>query len=813
MSRTHDQIVELITRAHSGSDAIESRIQFLQQATELLLYHSGGNERVDEFLETFLSMHVSGDAPLRRFSAYFIEMLCFTRSRYACSCLEVLVTLLQDVDRQVQIFALRAARVVYKRALYWLSVQQREASFVQAARESVETLDHLLARIVHLITSSSKEVFSEAIRCAQSIVSSQSHSAFGGRSQAQLEWAGCSSLEDLKLIDSGALDETKLRGQADRLFTALCALLVKKREESSSETELIALAHAVGLIGHQRASYAGAAVVAFSQLAMEADKSSPRVKSALIAELKRILSSRHCVQWQPRILPILSSLGVEDAFLVMHAETERLKLQAQTEMGLQSMAKRRKLAATTDEEGERLLTLSEMADSWKVPDENHAEGVCAVRAQTPAELAKLALAMLGKLPKSFEDPTTALVRVNRANTAAGGSVGFDSRIKAVRAMDIRVVDFVDMSAHEEEESDEDMLDGPGESVAGNIATNESEDMQAEAIADLIDLSQVELFSKLLRCLNTGKENKIGLVKNFMKFHSRVPGKRGIVDLFKTVYRAELLDEETSVTTHDLGELLAEVVPSMSFTEVKTLVMELPVVSNELLAYVDAVIENPETELAVKRNGLTTLSTLVLTRPGVAADCLDRLLTHSSSSSEPVRNDSLKLMLTKVYRPQRSLLEWQWPYSESPSDRVAKTLASTVSALDLLCSEVLENRARQFLVEAAETGSWQKAWPMLALCSKKPKLVHAVLATLMEHVPTDSGIPGEIMQAFGRSLVAIPGEVIDPELETLVKHYKSVRAVQKKKVRNDFLLPVLSAISGTDRGLTGVLADAALSLSK
>ena len=810
MSRTHEQIVDLITKAHSGADSIESRVHFLQQATELLLYHSGNNERVDEFLETFLSMHVSREVPLRRFSAYFIEMLCFTRSRYACSCLEVLVSLLQDTDRQVQIFALRAARVVYKRALYWLSVQQREAAYVQAARESVEALDHVLARIVHLITSSSSEVFSEAIRCVQSIVLSQSHSSFGSRSQAQLEWAGCSSLEDLKLVDGSALDEAKLKGQADKLFTALCALLVKKREESAAESELVALVHAVGLIGHQRAVYAGAAVVAFSQLAQDlSTQTSNRVKSVLVVELKRILSSRHCVQWQPRILPVLAALGVEDAHLVMHAETERLKLQAQTELGLQSLSKRRKLAATTDEEGERLLALSEMADSWKVPDENQAEGVCAVRAQSPAELAKLALAMLGKLPKQFEDPTAALVRVNRANTTAGGSVGLEARIKAARAMDIRVSDFVgtQADASDEDESDEDMME---HEESREIP---QEEIETEEIAELIDFSQVELFARLLRSIRTDRENKLRLIKNFLRFHSRVPGKPGIVDLCKDIYKAELAGIQSDVSSEDLGEILAELAASMSFTELRTLMVELPLIPHQLLAYVDTVIESDGTELAVKRNALTTLSSLATTRPGVAHDCLSRLLAHASSMNETVRNDSLKLILAKIYRPQKSLLEWQWPYSDSAPERVVKTLAGSVAPLEVLCSETLESLARDSLIAAAESGAWTKAWPILALCSKKPRIVHSVLADLVEHVPAESSIPKDMMQAFGQSLVSIPGDAIDPELETLVKHYKSVRAAHKKRIRNEFLLPVLSAISGTDRGLTGQLADAALSLSK
>jgi hypothetical protein len=812
-ARLHDQIIELLSRSHSTQESIESRITALQQASELLLYHSASNERVDEFLETILSLHVNREAPLRRFCAHFIEMLCFTRSRYACSCLEVLVTLLQDNDKQVQIFALRAARTVYKRALYWISIQQKEAIFLEAARESVSTLDFVLARMVHLIAASSKDVFCEAVRCAQSVVLSQSHSSFAPKSQAQLESAGSSCLEDLKLLEATgtALDETKLKGQADRLFTALCALLVKKRDDSAPEMEIVALIKAVGGIGHQRPAYAAGATVAFTQLAEQYKTISggDKTKSALVSELKRLLSSRHCVIWQPRIIPVLASLGLTDANIVMQAEIERLKEQVETEQGLLAMGgaatKRRKIEG---EEGERLMAISDTADAIKVPDENHAEAVFAVRAQSPAELAKIALNMLGRLPKTFEDPMTALVRVSRASGAQAGGQGFESRVRAARAMDLRVSDFLDASsAAAEVASDEEMESAERKKDSSEMRLEGSE-VEVNELAGMVGSARADLFSKILFGLTgASREKKLELVRSIFKNQNV----ETILNLFAMVYRAELVEGEgCDLTTEDLGKMMVE--SNHSVADLKNLVNALPVVPMAILDYID--VHAGSNDVASRRAALMVLATLVSSRPGIALDCINRLLGHCCVSQEGARTDALKLLLAKVYRPQQSLLDEQWPYSsDSPGVPVVKTVKGSVSMLDYVCSEQVELIAKSMLEQAARESTWDKAWPMLALCSKKPKLIHIILETLIDSVSAEASIPNDVMNAFGQSLVLLPGETIDPELELIVKHYKSVRAVQKKKHRNEFLLPVLSAISTTERGLTGNLADAALSLRK
>jgi hypothetical protein len=772
------------------------------------------NERVDEFLETYLSLHINREAPFRRFCAHFIEMLCFTRSRYACSCLEVLITLLQDADKMVQLFALRASRVVYKRALYWISIQQREAMYVEAARESVEALDHLLARIVHLITSSSKETFCEAIRCAQTVILSQSYSTFAARSQAQLEAAGASCLEDVKLLESSStvLEESKLKGQADRLFTALCALLVKKREESAPEMEAVALVRAIGSVGHQRPSYAAAATVAFSQLAEEikSDSNHPKVRAALVSELKRILASRHCVVWQPRIIPMLEKLGLVDSNLVMSAEVERLKEQADTELGL-DVSKRRRITSL-EELGDHLMAITETADLLKVPDENHAEAAFSVRAETPADLAKFALGLLAKLPKEVEDPMGALVRVNKAALSGaflGSSMGFDTRVKAARAMDLSVSDFFDVApASSGDLSDEEMDQTEGLSREASIEKafkgRSSESVNLDELASLISTSRPDLLPKIMSGLGgSDKGSKTRLMQSF--FRANMSKIETIKSVFMQTYKAEIGGDDLS--TEKLGEILVSCVPSVH--DLKAIVAAIPIVPLCVVDFVDQ--QAGSSDPSTRRTALMTLASLVTSRPGISFNCLERLVVHGSNADGTARTDALKLLLAKVYRPVGSVLAWQWPYEKS--SKTVETVKGTVSMLDFVCGEALESLALKVFEEGVQSGAWNKTWPLLALCSKKLKLIHVVLATIVEKMDPDASIPAEVMHAFSQSLIALPGELVDPELELLVKHYKSARAAAKKKHRNEFLLPILSALSATERGLTGPLADAALALRK
>ena len=802
-TRLHDQIVDLLTKAHTEQDSMETRVQCLQQAMEFLLYHNSSNERIDEFLETFLSMHLDKSAPIRRFCAHFVEMLVFTRSRFACSCLEVLVTLLQDTDKQVVIFSLRAARVVYKRALYWISVQQRESVYVHAARESVQTLDHVLARVVHLITSSTREVFCESIRCAQSVVLCQSFSAFAPKSLAQLETAGCSSLEDLKLVDASALDEGKLKAQADRLFTALCALLVKNREDGNAQMETVSLIHAVGVIGHERSSYVGAATVAFMQVSEEASKGSleGRVLGALVYELKRILASRHCIQWQPRIVPILHRLGIETGpDMVMQAEIERLRDQVG--------GSEETTSTLVSEEGERLMRISDQADSLKVPDEQHAVAVCSVRAQSPGELASLALAMLSRLKKKFPDPGMALTKVNRV---ADRALGLEERVKAIRAMG--KFGFCDGDGVDVE------MDEKG--AVGEEATPELEESPYAPTESLttpltsIGARNPGLFTKLLLSAVSGsRDEKLDLVRKFFQAQLRTNSTVGIVQLFRAVEAAAMLDTQ-SLSVEELGTVISSE-PEFEKCNFRQFFFDLPSVPPSLLNFLDRLVQGDEP--SVRRAALTTLSSLAVARPGVSGECVSRLLGHCCSQNESVRTDALKLLITKVYKPNMdSLLSAQWPYDMKVvcSVKVVDSLKGKVSKLQRLVSQGIEEEAfGRVQTWLAGKADWHQAWPFFVLCSKKPVLVHCLFACIIDSPHSDDLVlPTDLISSFATSLTTLPGELIDRELELLVKEYKAVRSSGKRRKRNELMLPIFSAISNTQRGLTTQLAGAVLAFNK
>jgi hypothetical protein len=778
-------------------DSTESRIKSLQQAMELLLYHTQGNERVDEFLETFLSMHVDKTVAIRRFAAHFIEMLCLTRSRFACSCLEVLVTLLQDNDKQVLVFALRATRVVYKRALYWISLQQKDPKYLQAARESLQTLDFILARVVHLITSSHREVFCEAIRCVQVVVLSQSLSLFAARSQSELEVVGCTCLEDLRLTDSTALDEGKLKPQADRLFTALCALLIKRKDELSlDQLETVALIRSVGVIGHSRANYTGAAVTALASL-VTAVSLPTRIQSSLTAELKRILSSRHCVEFQPQIIPILEQLGVATAgssALIMEAELARMKEQLEPE-------KIKKING-----GEYMMRMTDLVDTMKVPEESHAVSVCSVRAQSSSELARVALAMLGKLPKKIaDDSVSAIQRVNRADVASGGTHAQDARVSAIRSMGLDASCFLTADAEEE------IIEPP--SVTPSILSMDEISQLGSSliIPSLIQRTKGDK-SIFLKLASLKADDPVAMVKQYVQgLSSRDP--TAMVDLFSSVFRGEMgaVDEE------QLGCVIAEVATESGkesewIGKLKVVVNQLPVVTDSILDFIDHAIKGSVAE--TRRTGLTILSSLIGSKPGISDSCLDRLLGHACGGHEVVRTDALKLLVAKVYKPfPNSLLDGQWPYKDPESPLEIVKSDRSVSMVEKVCADHVEVKCRErFLQALSSKDNANQAWPMLAICSKKPVLIHSVCLMIIEDT-NDTTLPEHMIKAFADSLLMLPGDVIDKELELVATEFKGVRAAMKKRKRNELMLPILSAISNSSRGLTEALSNAAMAFAK
>ena len=837
-SRVHEQIVDLLTKAHTSQEVIPQRVHFLQQAMELLLYHTSGNERIDEFLETFLSMHVDKQIPVRRFVAHFIEVLCFTRSRYACSCLEVLVSLLQDADKQVVIFALRAARVVYKRALYYISIQQKDSRYTSAARESLQTLDQVLAQIVHHITSGNREVFCEAIRCAQTVVLCQSYSSVNPKSQSQLEITGCSCLEDLRLVDSTnvVLEESKLKSQSDKLFSALCALLVKHRAEPM---EVVALVHAVGIVGHDRSSYSGAATVAFAQLAANHTLiASSRIRSALTMELKRILSSRYCVQWQPRVIPILNLLGISTdestSNLVMEAELDRLRVAAETGRDDLRVVDGK---LSLEKEGERLLEISEAADCFKVPDEDHAVAICSLRAKSPAELAKLALAMLNRLPKKFDDPGMALVKVNRsaaASAAAAGnsSIGFENRVKAIKSMGITFKRYLEGIAdggdHLTSDEEAEMQSAPPPEskryekeekiLAKPESSNLASSLPAGELLAAIASKDKRVFARLMAKVSSDTDS----LRNLFLTELQAGSVGGISELFTILYMNELTGEEVATSVDVAGNILVSVLKdlgSVDFGLIRTLilgadtVLGLPFVPKALMDFVDRSVETGDP--ATRRSALTVLASLVASKPGMCIDALNRVLSHACNSREDVRNDALKLLLAKLYKPSAVvILKWQWPYKDACAMKRVDSMKDVVkSQLDLVCSEVIEQAARERFEAAIQNSEWSLSWPLLALASKKPTLIHYMVHYMVEEAPDGASVPGDIAQSFAASLATLNGDVLDKELELVVKEHKTIRAAAKKKRRNELLLPILSAVSNTPRGLNDKLADAALGLNK
>jgi hypothetical protein len=485
---------------------------------------------------------------------------------------------------------------------------------------------------------------------------------------------------------------------------------------------------------------------------------------------------------------------------------ERLKHEVEAESGIERAGKRQKLSG--DAKGERLMIISDITDAFKVPDETQAEAVCSVRANTPAELARTALSMLGKLPKHFEDELMALVRVNRASAVAGGSASFERRVKAARALSISVSDFISSSDAEMDEEN-----GQLPQDEQKVLTSPPKTLRIEENVDLaamVDVNNVALFLKLVVTgLNSvTREEKLDLMRKFLHAHTD-SNPKAVIKLFRAVFRGEMRDESL-VSTEDLGLCLPA---EIGLAQIKSIVSDIPCVPSELVARLDSLISGSSPGADLRRGALTTLASLAQSKPGIASDCLNRLLGHCNSTDEAIRTDAIRLLLAKVYRPQRALLNSQWPYSEKCPSPTVDTFENKISKLEFLCSQELEEKGTNMLIHAAQSSEWNKAWVAVALCSKKPQLLHLVLATLIESVPESSSIPAFLMAAFGQALVLLPPEMFESELETLVRQYKSVRAAHKKKMRNEFILPLLSAIAATDRGLTGALADAALSFGK
>ena len=389
----HVRIVEFLSEGYNQGKDIAERIAFLKQALELLLYHTNGNDLVDEFFEQMISLHVDSNHTIRRFAAYFIEVLCISRSVYACRCLPALLRLLDDSDLQVLYLSIRASRTVFKRALYWISVQQKDPQYGGIANENVLKLNSILSKIVKFLNSTGDE-FQLSIKFVETVIMSQSFSGENPKSIAQIETAGCSSLEDLRLNDPGPLEISKLNSQSDKLVEYICAVAFE-----SKSTKLIgdcyALVRSLSLIAFEREQYIPAIILSVEALIADLSENDG-LRGFVVGELKKILASRHAVHVQPLISNILAKLSVTKKranidSTVFGAELTRIKAR------VVSKTPNRKTPAW-----------NQSMEENNIIDEEHAVAVCAIRAQNSSELAKLALSLLSKIPSRSEEPEYSL---------------------------------------------------------------------------------------------------------------------------------------------------------------------------------------------------------------------------------------------------------------------------------------------------------------------------------------------------------------------------------------------------------------------
>ncbi|KAF4670303.1 hypothetical protein FOL46_000924 [Perkinsus olseni] len=483
-SRSQERLVALLSQAHRA-DNVEVRIELLQQAAELLLYHSSPNDqRIDEFLDTFLAFHLDRLAPIRRFCAHFIHNLCYTRSRYSLRCLSTLCTLLSDNDTVVVRLALEAARTIYPRAIYWTSVVQKQAQqqltllmmsadadgqsaamrhqqqqSAAMARESSQLLRAVLAGIAQHSTRGRHGIFIAAVEaltivalCQSSLEGSgtdTSGRALGMKSQAYLEEYGASCLDDLKLSSplqgdtgdgsfQGGLDEAQLQRESEQIVLALCKMMLtvshgeewdeasggSPEEDKRTEAEMVAVVRALGVLGAERASAnAQGVMLTFAsgfEDLMEVASRTGRLRSALIQAVRRMLASPQCTQWQPRLAAILQQL-LQAAGQIEQETLDQMVFEAE-------QARLREVFAGEDPtrpepHAKRRKMESEKAlPGIDMVDEEHVVAVCAVRATGSNDsLTRMVQKLLGRLPRKLINAEATVQRVVRVTDADGFS--------------------------------------------------------------------------------------------------------------------------------------------------------------------------------------------------------------------------------------------------------------------------------------------------------------------------------------------------------------------------------------------------------
>ncbi|EER10485.1 hypothetical protein Pmar_PMAR005820 [Perkinsus marinus ATCC 50983] len=483
-SRSQERLVALLSQAHRASN-VEVRIELLQQAAELLLYHSAPNDqRIDEFLDTFLAFHLDRLAPIRRFCAHFIHNLCYTRSRYSLRCLSTLCTLLSDNDMGVVRLALEAARTIYPRAIYWTSVVQKQAQqqltllmmsadadgqsaamrhqqqqSAAMARESAQLLRAVLAGIAQHSTRGHHGTFIAAVEaltiialCQSSLEGSgtdTSGRALGMKSQAYLEEYGASCLDDLKLSlplqgdagdgsFQGGLDEAQLQRDSEQIVLALCKMMLtvshgEEWDETSAggsegdkrtEGEMVSVVRALGVIGAERASAnAQGIMLTFAsgfEDLMEVSSKTGRLRSALIQAVRRMLASPQCTQWQPKLAAILQQL-LQAAGQIEQETLDQMVFEAE-------QARLREVFAGEDptrpepHAKRRKIEDEKTLSGIDMVDEEHVVAVCAVRATGSNDsLTRMVQKLLGRLPRELVNAEATIQRVIRVTDADGFS--------------------------------------------------------------------------------------------------------------------------------------------------------------------------------------------------------------------------------------------------------------------------------------------------------------------------------------------------------------------------------------------------------
>jgi Symplekin tight junction protein C terminal len=566
-----------IKRAASESSLSDSdRWCLLEDCLAQLLRPDSPHSTIDALCETFLDLATSTLRIVRLFTSDFILKLCEYRSVYATRCLLYLDKLLSDCNDGVLESALGTVRVVYPLAIYWISVQQKDPNFHQAAASSTIYLERILAKVIVLLKDDGS-AFLGALKACERIILCQSPSNQHPRSQAHLELSGCSCLEDLRITDQLALDQGRLRVQADKLVEFLCSSLIQSVCPRSVRN-LEEICRVLGSVAYERQDYVMAVVLCMQEFGSDCDH---RLKHLIEAELRNILASRTCIKYHAAVLNAIRSLGQKATISVFGAEIQRL---------------RQRLSKAAHESH---LTI----------DDEHVAAVCSVKAQDASELAKVAIALLSKLPSygSLEKETK-----NR---------------RIVRVLSGRVLEYASSDWLPVSEGPQTM----------------DQHRDARDYSQLLLRSRSfhsELYSRksLLEAVSACSAEEI---KELLQADLRMSRSRAARNLLLSC-RASLTSVEFETLAFDcLGGF-------QDFNMLSELVRTLPMIPPGIIQYLEKLARSDDP--STRRPALSLIYSLFLTNPGTRHDFLGSLLRIASSSLAAASEDASDLIVQKVYIP-------------------------------------------------------------------------------------------------------------------------------------------------------------------